>query len=247
MEVSRQELDGLRHNVDRVRAAIAAAAGRAGRDPAAVTLIAVTKYVAPALCRALLDLGVTDLGESRPQQLVARAAELASAGGATPRPRWHLVGHLQRNKARLVVPHLHRLHSLETPRLAGVLDAAASAAGSVVGVLIEVNVAGEANKDGVTPEAAAGLALEVTRHPHLRMCGLMAMAPYDEDPEASRPHFARLRALRDDLRPLLTAPHHCEELSMGMSQDFTVAIEEGATHIRVGATLFEGLPTTDPR
>lgn len=232
--------DGLKA----VTARIHAACQRAGRPASEVRLVAVTKYAQPAWIRALLELGVADLGENRPQQLAQRREEFAGAPAAlddaADGPRWHMIGHLQRNKIKLFLRHSRILHSLDSLRLAEELAAQARDAGPV-DVLIEVNVSGEASKGGVTPAEAPRLAEAVAKLTPLRLRGLMTMAPLSDDPQSARPVFARLRELRDTLRRAGAAGPDCHHLSMGMSNDFDVAIEEGATLIRVGSALFEGV------
>lgn len=245
----------LRDNVARVRAQIAAAAHRTGRDPAAVRLVAVTKHVSPEVLREVLAAGLVDLGESRPQQLVARARDCGPALFDWPdpaeetgdHPRWHLIGHLQRNKVKLLLPHARIIHSLAAPRLAETLADQARRLGVAVDVFLEVNVAGESSKDGAPPDALPALTEIVLQHPELRLRGLMTMAPFDPDPETARPHFARLRELLQELRDSAGVGPTCAHLSMGMSQDYAVAVEEGATLVRVGSALFEGLPAQDLR
>jgi PLP dependent protein len=241
-------LERLRTNLACVREHVGEACRRAGRRDIDVTLVAVTKYVAVDAIRGLLELGVTDIGESRPQQLVARAAELAAAADALPgAPIWHLIGHLQRNKIKLLLPHARMIHSLDSERLAEALHEQALGAAQSVDAFLEVNVAGERSKSGIAPELAAPLAEAIRRWPTIRLRGLMTMAPYDPDPETSRPFFARLRELLASLRQAGAVAPECIGLSMGMSQDYAIAVEEGATHIRVGSALFEGLPSSDPR
>jgi hypothetical protein len=245
-------------NVARVRQNIADACRRAGRAPHAVRLVGVTKYVSPAVLRGLLAAGLIDLGENHVQQLVTRAQECgparldwpdadSDANAAPPLPRWHMLGHLQRNKVKLLLPHARILHSLDSERLALTLQEQAELLDARVDVLIEVNVAGEATKTGVPPASVRPLLNAVARCPRLDLRGLMTMTPYDSDAEASRPYFRRLRELLDNLRARGDVRPDCVHLSMGMSQDYVVAVEEGATFVRVGAALFEGLPSTDPR
>jgi len=241
----------LSTNLMQVRERIAAACRRADRAPEDVRLVAVTKYVTPEVIRALFALGVSDMGESRVQQLVERATAIDSVpeaslddaarvtGGAAP--RWHMVGHLQRNKARLLLPHCRILHSLDSPRLAEELQQR-TAPGKTIDVLIEVNVAGEASKNGVPPMEIGALADALSGLDRVRLRGLMTMAPLHPDPEAARPHFARLRGLLEKLRERHGVGPQCRHLSMGMTQDFGVAVEEGATLVRVGSALFAGLP-----
>ncbi len=245
----------LRSNVAHVRQVVAAACARVGRPAAEVTLVGVTKYVSVDVIRALVAVGVTDIGESRVQQLAARAAEcgaarldwpdLAAGGGGGP--RWHMIGHLQRNKIKALLPHARILHSVDSERLAASVAEHAAALGVSVDAFVEVNMSGEDSKEGVAPDDVAALLGAMEKFAALRVRGLMTMAPYNEDPEASRPHFARMRALLDRLRSSGDAGPDCVHLSMGMSQDYGVAVEEGATFIRVGAALFAGLATTDPR
>ncbi|MEW6250246.1 MAG: YggS family pyridoxal phosphate-dependent enzyme [Planctomycetota bacterium] len=252
----------LEANIAVVRAAIAAAAERARRPAAEVRLVAVTKYVGLDVVGALLSLGVRDLGENQVQQLVARAARCGqprhdwpgSAGDpADPRPRWHLIGHLQRNKVKLLLPYARIVHGLDSVRLAEALEQRAaeleaqSGAPVQVDVLLEVNVSGEVTKQGVAPAEVPALAAAVLEARHLRLRGLMTMAPYATEAETSRPHFARLRELRDELRARGALDPGGLHLSMGMTQDYTVAVEEGATLVRVGSALYSGLPSADPR
>jgi len=214
----------LRENLARVRDRIDAACRRSGRDPAGVTLVAVTKSAGDAEVEALLDLGVRDLGESRAVEGSARAARF---GGAA---RWHFIGHLQTNKAARVAAAFHVLHSLDRAALAEDLEKKCAARNRTLPAFVQVNVSGEASKGGFRPEevAAAVAGLRADR-PHLEVAGLMTMAPAGE-PESARPYFRRLREL--------AAACGVPGLSMGMTSDFEVAVEEGATHIRVGTALF---------
>lgn len=242
----------LTDNLTRVRASIAAACARAGRSAEEVHLVAVTKYVEPPVIQALLAAGCRDLGESRVQQLVPRAAAIGAdlsipgdesgcAFGVIGRPRWHMIGHLQRNKVRQLLPQARILHSLDSERLATELSEQAARTVGQVGAFIEVNVSGEESKDGVAPDMVEPLLDHVRSLPHLRVLGLMTMAPLSGEPSQARPHFARLRGLLERLRDSRIAPPECRHLSMGMSHDFEIAIEEGATWVRVGSALFEGI------
>lgn len=243
----------LRVNLALIRGNIAAAAVRAGRNPADVRLIAVTKYVSLDVLREVLAAGTVDLGESHVQQLAQRAQacgppryDWPDAARPNPgeRPRWHMIGHLQRNKVKQLLPHARLLHSLDSARLAETLEQHAAQADVWIDAFVEVNVSGEASKQGVVPDALPALVAAAQACPHLRLRGLMTMAPYNPDPEASRPCFARLRQLLQQLRATGTGGPLCTELSMGMSQDYAVAVEEGATFVRVGSALFEGVAAT---
>ena len=215
-----------------VRGRIADAARRAGRDPAGVTLVAVTKTVPPAVAAIAAELGMLDLGENRPQALWAKAAAVLAA-------RWHLIGHLQRNKLDRTVPLVSLIHSVDSERLLDALDAFGRKRGESVPVLVEVNCSREEAKGGFRPEDIPALGDKLASLAGVVVRGLMTMAPYHDDPELCRAVFAELRGLRDELqaRTGLALP----DLSMGMSNDFEVGVEEGATFVRVGTTLFEGL------
>jgi pyridoxal phosphate enzyme (YggS family) len=222
-----------------VRERIVAACARAGRSPDGVTLVAVTKTVPPAVAAVAAELGVVDLGENRPQELWRKAAILPAT------VRWHLIGHLQRNKVERTLWQAEWIHSVDSARLLEALEAEAARQGPRlhrgVSVLLEVNASREANKHGFAPEAVAALAEAINNLHNVRVHGLMTMAAYDDDPEKSRPTFALLRELRNRLRGGVAPAHPLDHLSMGMSNDFEVAIEEGATLVRLGTVLFEGL------
>lgn len=214
-----------------MRARIAAAAARAGRDPTAVTLVGVTKGVDVPRIQEAMAAGLRDLGENRIQEALPKLAALG------PGPRWHFVGHLQRNKARRAAEAFVLIHSVDSVPLADALDRAAARMGRRLRVLIEVNVAAEPTKVGVPPEEAAALVAAVRARAHLEPVGLMTVAPVAADPEHVRPVFRALRALRDRIREGPGGPAFVE-LSMGMSDDFEVAVEEGATLVRLGRAIF---------
>ena len=220
-------------NLREVRQRMTAAAARSGRPAAAVRLVAVTKTVLPEVIRALREAGQRDIGESRPQQLRDRAAALADCDVA-----WHMIGHLQRNKVKYVVPAAAMIHSVDSPALAEEISKRAQAAGSRAACLIEVNVSGEASKSGVAPADAPALASAVAALPAFDLAGLMTMARIADDPQDVRPVFAALRELRDRINREANLPRPLTELSMGMTQDYEVAIEEGATIVRIGTALF---------
>ncbi len=211
-----------------------AACRRAGRARGDVTLVAVTKTAPVEAAAVLVELGVRDLGESRPQELWRKAAAL-------PEARWHLIGHLQRNKIERTLPLIHRIHSVDNLRLLAAVEEEAGRQGLAVEALLEVNASREAGKHGFAPEEVPGLAPALRGLRRVRVTGLMTMAAYEEDPERCRPTFAALRELRDRLRAAVGEAHPLAELSMGMTNDFEVAVEEGATLVRLGTALFEGL------
>jgi pyridoxal phosphate enzyme (YggS family) len=233
-------------NLTRVRDRIARAAEAAGRSADEVTLVGVTKYVGASEAAELLAAGCADLGESRPQELWAKATalsfpgEIASASGR-PVPRWHLVGHLQRNKVRRTLPLVTLIHSVDSERLLEAIDEAQAAAftSSPARVLLEVNTSGEAAKHGLAPDEVEPLLAAATRFPNVEICGLMTMAALEGGPAVAERNFADLRTLRDRLGPLAPACVRLDELSMGMSADFEAAIHQGATIVRIGSILWD--------
>jgi pyridoxal phosphate enzyme (YggS family) len=226
----------LSDHLARVEERMRAACRRAGRERAEVTLVAVTKTVSAPVAGVLHELGVPHLGESRPQELWHKAALLPQT------IHWHLVGHLQRNKIERTLPLLELIHSVDSMRLLTALEEEAGKRGRTVPVLLEVNASGEASKHGFTAEELPGLVPQIAALRQVQVHGLMTMAAFEENPERCRPTFVVLRRLRDRLRGELGAPHSLQQLSMGMTNDFEVAIEEGATLVRIGTALFEGLP-----
>ena len=220
---------GIDERLAKVRERIKDAAARAGRSDEEVTLVAVSKTFPIDVLKDALELGVTDLGENRAQELKQKVAVLGSS------PNWHFVGHLQSNKVKQVAGAASLIHSVDRFGLAEALDRRAAALGIRQQILLEVNVSGEATKSGVEPAALRRLAQEVANLAGVEIKGLMTMAPLAPDPESSRPYFSELRELAADLTELLP---EATELSMGMTRDFEVAIEEGATLVRVGEAIF---------
>jgi pyridoxal phosphate enzyme (YggS family) len=218
---------------------MAQACERAGRSVDSVRLVAVTKYAQLDCVRDLISAGQTVLGESRPQQLAARAEELAEESGGTI--EWHMIGHLQRNKVELVLPVAALTHSVDSLRLAKRISSVAETRGDAARVLVEVNVSGEQSKDGFAPDDLRASWEELCQLSGLEIRGLMTMAPRVDSSAQARPYFATLRDLRDELAARSETENTLTELSMGMSGDFEAAIEEGATIVRVGSSLFEGL------
>lgn len=224
--------DLLASNLEGVERRLAAACARAGRKRDEVTLIGVTKTVSIEVAAALVDQGVLDLGENRPQELWRKAALLPG------HVRWHLIGHLQRNKIDRTVPLVRRIHSIDSLRLLEAVEAV----GQPVEVLLEFNCSGETSKQGFAPTDADDLVAVLRGLSRVQVGGLMTLAPFEDDPERCRPIFVQLRRLRDELRRQVGDRHPLRELSMGMSNDFEVAVEEGATCVRLGTVLFAGLP-----
>jgi len=212
----------LKERLEQVEERIERALARCRRRREEITLVAVTKTFPAEVVRAAYEAGLRDFGENYVQEWEAKRAELGSLAGA----RFHFIGHLQSNKARRAVELFDVIHTVDTPRLARKLSQYASN----LPVMIEVKLSPEPTKSGVTPDALGELVETIRYLPNLQLLGLMTMPPWSEDPEDSRPYFARLRELAEKFS--------LRALSMGMSHDFEVAIEEGATHIRVGSAIF---------
>ena len=227
-------MDTIAANLQEIRARISAAAGHAGRDPASVRLVAVSKTHPADAVAAAAEAGQRIFGESRVQE--ARDKIPACPSGLD----WHFIGHLQKNKVRQALPLFSFFHSIDSTALAQAIDRIAGETGQPVEGLLEVNVSGEATKHGFTPDELRKQFTALTKLPHLRIRGLMTMAPYSENPENARPYFRALRELRDELQSAHN--HPLPELSMGMSGDFVPAIEEGATLVRVGSSIFGDRP-----
>jgi pyridoxal phosphate enzyme (YggS family) len=223
----------LATRIAEVRQRMAEAASRAGRDPAEVRLVAVSKTYPIEYVRAAAEAGQQDFGENRVQEALPKIA----AAGDLP-VRWHLVGHLQSNKARKAAASFQFIHSADGVGLVASLDKAAQEEGVAPGVLVQVDLAGEETKHGVALDGLRGLLAAASRCRALRLQGLMLLPPFFEDPEDARPYFQRLRRLRDDFLADGTLPPSARELSMGMSHDFEVAVEEGATMVRIGTAIF---------
>jgi pyridoxal phosphate enzyme (YggS family) len=228
-------------NLDAVRRRMAAAAQRAGRNPADATLVAVSKSHPPAAIRAALAHGQRDFGENRFEELHEKATALAALAGEADAIRWHFIGAIQSRKTAQALradgKPFALIHAVDRVKIADRIDRDAKAAGCVVSVLLEVNVSGEASKHGFTPDELRAALPHLAALGNLRLAGLMTMAPFVDNPEEARPVFRALRELRDELAATGAGAglHH---LSMGMTNDFEVAIEEGATIVRIGTAIF---------
>lgn len=231
----------LRARLDGVRDRIARAAGRAGRDPASVRLIAVSKTFTAEDVRAAASAGQIDFGENKVQE--AQAKILATSD---LRLRWHLIGHLQSNKARKAAANFDVVHSVDGRPIMEQVDRAAQDAGRQLELLIQVDLAGEATKHGLRPEDLIPIFDGADRLRAARVVGLMLLPPAVDDPDDARPYFAALRRLRDGLIGEGVPASAVAELSMGMSHDFEVAVEEGATMVRVGTAIFGARPAAIP-
>jgi len=233
----------IEKNLRRIRADIAEACSNCGRYPDEVAILPVTKAVGLDEIKSLLDLGLTELGESRAQQLVQRADEVSAhvqrRRSELPAPvRWHMIGHLQRNKVKQVLAAAEVIHSVDSLRLAEELNARAEKMNRIVEVFLQVNCSEEPQKFGCAVGAAVHLAELICTLRQLRLVGLMTMGPLVANPESARPSFVRLREIFEEMRGEKIGGEDFRHLSMGMSQDYKVAVEEGATILRIGTALF---------
>lgn len=223
----------ISENIAHIRRRMAAACSRAGRDPEEVTLIGVAKTFRALHIREAVGAGLQDIGENYVQELIGKRSELGDEA-----IRWHFIGHLQSNKAKLIAGWISLIHSLDSPSLAAELDKLAKKDGRVQDVLVEVNTTGEETKFGVLPDRFIDFMRSLAGFRNIRIAGLMTIGPFLPDPEGSRPVFRQLRELKESAS-LLDQPNvDMRHLSMGMTGDFEVAIEEGATLVRIGTALF---------
>lgn len=233
---TREEQPSLSARVEEVRGRILASASRAGRDPREVTLVAVSKMHPSSLVREAVAAGLSDFGENRVQEAEGKVEELE---GQAPAIRWHLIGHLQANKARRAARLFDVIHSVDSPSLVERLERVCEEEGRAsLDVLIQIDLAGEATKSGAREEELNALAESLKVCERVRCRGLMTLPPFFDDAELVRPYFRRLRELRDGLRGRGLFGEGAGELSMGMTNDFEVAVEEGATLVRVGTAIF---------
>jgi len=232
-------MSAVSENLARVRGEIAEAARRAGRDPSEVALVGVTKTVGHEKITQAVSAGLRDVGENRVQEAKGKiellAPQFAREGLSV---RWHMVGHLQRNKAKAAVALFDLIQSIDSRRIAEAVSRAALAAGKVQEVLVEVNTSGEPTKYGIPPDQAVKFVEDLADLQGLRIMGLMTVGPLTDDPEKARPAFARLRELWDELRGAELPRCEMRYLSMGMSADFRQAVEEGANMVRIGTAIF---------
>jgi pyridoxal phosphate enzyme (YggS family) len=223
---------GITQNVFKIRERISAAAIRSGRRPEEVTLLAVTKTVSPSKIKEAINAGIWELGENRVQEGLRKQVELMD-----PKLRWHLIGSLQTNKVKMAVPAFAVIHSLDRWRLAEALEKRGEELNNTIPVLVEVNVSGESTKHGILLGQVQEFIGELTKLPHLVPEGLMTMAPWTDRPEEVRPFFRELKQIFDRIGQGNDNPRW-KHLSMGMSNDFEIAVEEGATIVRIGSAIF---------
>jgi len=237
----------LAERLSQVKQRIAAAAQKAGRNPSEITLIVVTKYAAPEQVREVLQLGVGDLGENRVQVLTQRVSQFnefyqrrLKSGDEmmAPRLRWHMVGHLQRNKVKGVLPLVDLIHSIDSLRLAEEIETQAGKLGKRIPVMLQLNASEESTKSGVAVGASLHLAEQIDSMSHMALVGLMTMAAMDSTPDQARFVFSRTREIFEELKWHKIGGATFRHLSMGMSNDFEAAIAEGATMVRIGSAIF---------
>ncbi|WP_433946152.1 YggS family pyridoxal phosphate-dependent enzyme [Paenibacillus sp. SN-8-1] len=221
----------LKERIEHVNTRIRQACERSGRQPEEINIVAVTKYVSVEATEAVLDQGLTHIGENRLQVAGPKWEKLGGRG------TWHFIGHLQTNKVKDVIGKFGYIHSLDRLSLAKELEKKAAAENTFIKVFVQVNISGEETKQGLAPGEVPGFLEEIRKLPHLKVIGLMTMAPFEGDPEDTRPIFRGLRELRDQLNEKSLTDEPMEHLSMGMSNDFEVAVEEGATWLRLGTLL----------
>lgn len=228
------EQNQMQQHIAHIEQRITAACNKSGRSREAIQWMAVTKYVSPATLQHCFELGIRHIGENRWQDAKVKVEQYGDRG------IWHFIGHLQSNKAKDVVGRFNVIHSLDRTSLARALQLQAEKLDIMVNVFVQINISGEVSKHGVSAEQVRNLLTEVQACDRLKIVGLMTMAPHAADPEQARPVFSGLRQLRDQLIDEACLKSDATELSMGMSNDFEVAVEEGATMLRLGSILFQG-------
>lgn len=218
----------VRENLEVIQSQIAEACNKAGRHPEDVKIIAVTKYVSPERAQEAIDAGVSHLGENRDEGMLQKIGRLED------KPVWHFIGTLQTRKVKNIIEHVTYIHSLDRLSLAKEINKRAH---SKVKCLVQVNASGEESKHGLNPEDVTGFVHELTQYPNIEVSGLMTMAPFTDDEQVIRDCFRTMKRLQADIQSLQLENAPCDELSMGMSNDFKIAVEEGSTMVRIGTAL----------
>ncbi|MDR0273293.1 MAG: YggS family pyridoxal phosphate-dependent enzyme [Clostridiales bacterium] len=227
----------IKNNVMSIREQIYASAKKSARDPSEIKLIGVTKTVGTSQIKELLAAGITEIGENRVQDFLPKYEFFSQESEMRPR-EWHFIGHLQRNKVKYIIDKVDLIHSVDSIQLAEEINRRAKQAGKIVKILAEVNISGESSKFGIPPSEILKFAENLANMRAVSLCGLMCMAPFVENPEENRVFFTKMRKLNVDIQTECLYDTRMVELSMGMSNDFSIAIEEGATIIRIGTALF---------
>ncbi|NLY43966.1 MAG: YggS family pyridoxal phosphate-dependent enzyme [Clostridiaceae bacterium] len=227
-------MDKLKENIINIKNRIARAAQKAGRSADEITLVAVTKTVAPDIINQAIELGIRNIGENKVQELLSKYDVIERKGDV----HWHLIGHLQTNKVKYIVDKVDLIHSVDSIRLAEEINKRAQKINRVVDILIQVNVSQESSKFGIEVSQCDEIIRHISALPYIRIKGLMTIAPFTQDPEEVRPYFRMLRNLSIDIKQKKYDNVSMEYLSMGMTGDFEVAIEEGANLVRIGTAIF---------
>ncbi len=222
----------LEENLAEIRAGIEKACQKIGRDPQEITLIAVTKTVDEEIVNRSIELGVTDIGENKPQEIVRKQPAITAG------VKWHMIGHLQSNKVKKIIDKVTLIHSVDRISVVDEIEKRAAQLDRVVDILVQVNIGDEQQKSGADIEGVKGLLTYIEQCPHIRVLGLMCIAPYLFDAEEVRPYFKNMKAMFDEIKREHYRNSEMKILSMGMTHDYKVAIEEGATMIRVGTGIY---------
>ena len=230
----------IKDNIARTKERILKVCSRINKDPQEITIVAVSKGRSVEQIKEVIEAAITDIGENKVQEALLKYKELSAVSSQLSAVRWHMVGHLQTNKVKDAVKTFDLIHSLDSFHLASEIDKQAAKINKVQDVLVEVNISDEATKFGIKPEGLPGLVKSVSGLKNIRLLGLMTIAPIVDNQEKARPYFRMLRELRDKINELLAVSCQLSALSMGMSDDFEVAIEEGANMVRIGRAIFEG-------
>jgi hypothetical protein len=229
----------IKENLAKIKERILKVCSRINRNPEEITVVAVSKGRTAEQIKEVIEAGITDIGENKIQEALSKFNELSTIDYRLSTIKWHMVGHLQTNKIKDAVRIFDLIHSVDSLRLAQEIDKQAAKIHKVQDVLIEVNTSGETTKFGINPEKLPELVKSISELKNIRLLGLMNIAPIVDNPEKTRPYFRKLKELRDQTNALLTIDYRLSTLSMGMTDDFEVAIEEGATVIRLGRAIFE--------
>ena len=229
----------IRENIMKLKERISSACFRVNRNPNSISIVAVAKGRTAAQIKDAIEAGLTDIGENRIQEALIKYSQIKNQGVNGSRIRWHMVGHLQRNKVKEAVEIFDLIHSVDSLRLAEEIDKQASRINKVQDILIQVNTSGEETKFGIEPEFTAELIKGIIGLNNINIRGLMTIAPMVVNPEKARPYFRILRELKDKINELRITNYELRDLSMGMTDDFEIAIEEGANVIRIGRAIFQ--------
>jgi pyridoxal phosphate enzyme (YggS family) len=230
----------IRENILKVKKLISSACSKTNQEPNSITVVVVSKGRPIEQIKEVIEAGVMDIGENRVQEALSKYNKLITHNSKLQTIKWHMVGHLQTNKAKEAVRIFDLIHSVDSLRLASEIDKQAAKINKAQDILVEVNTSGEATKFGLQPKEVMGVLKEAEKFKNISIKGLMTVAPMVDNPEKARPYFRQLRELRNEINALSTVDCRLSTLSMGMTDDYEVAIEEGANMVRLGRAIFEG-------